>query len=63
MENSSGHSGRTRPRRFIMACVVVALALMLALEMARNAPLWCFIAPVTGIVSGLLYLGLTRRCR
>ena len=75
MEPTSGNSGHSRDQvvtvasqdgvcrdrraRLIIACVVVALAVLLALEIARSAPGWLYIAPVTGIVSGLLYLCMT----
>ena len=46
-----------------MTGVVVLLVLVLELGLSRHAPGWFYIVPLTGIVSGLLYLATTRRCR
>lgn len=52
-----------RARRRVTAVVVVLCVLVLELGLARHAPPWYFIAPATGIVSGLVSLVAQRRCR
>ena len=60
MQINSTPSRRTRRR--LTAVVVVLCALVLALELARHAAPWFFIAPSLGIACGAASLALTRPC-